>query len=598
MIRASRRKLRPFVFFFAVFIASRVFLSFPLAAQTTFGSITGTVTDPSGAVIPSVQVTVTNQGTGATRQVTSGSSGTFNIPDLGVGIYTIHIEAAGFKAYNQTDLTLNANQVLGLNARLVVAGDTTTVEVQATAGVINTETSTLSYPKDNNFVEQLPTVSRSAADVGIFGYVYTNPGVAKAGQGDPTVNGGRMLDTVLSLDGIQVNAYVSGMGGGPTQPSLEAVQEVNVNLAGTSAEFARAADITVITKSGTNSFHGDAYYDYNGDDLNARNFFSPTVPFRVYNNFAGAIGGPVRKDKTFFFATYDGSREAATTTVTNNVPLPAWRTGDFTGLKAIIDPTTGQPFPGNMIPGTRISPVSTAIENFFFPLPNNGAPGQQANNWTGNLFANTGYTHYDTWSGRVDEILSSKDTVFARYNYRKSIRAIEAWPEGNGLEIRPTQGAVASWTHIFSSTVLNELRAGFVRNWDGTRPDEIGSALLSQFGITGIPSAGVPNPPGFVISGVATTNIGTSSAIGGNNDNLGIDTDFEYTDNVNVTRGRHLMKFGADWIHDAVSGFSEPSSIYGRYIHGPGICRFSFGYSANHGGGCTHTRGLSSRQYI
>jgi hypothetical protein len=379
------------------------------------------------------------------------------------------------------------------------------------------------------------------------------------------VNGGRMLDTMLSLDGIQVNAYVSGMGGGPTQPSLEAVQEVNVDLAGTSAEFARAADVTVITKSGTNSFHGNAYYDYNGNDLNARNFFSPTVPFRVYNNFAGAFGGPIKKDKTFFFVTYDGSREAATTAVTGNVPLPAWRTGDFAGLAPITDPTTGQPFPGNIIPASRISPVSTAVQKFFFPMPNFGAPSQQANNWTGNLFANTGYTHYDTWSGRIDEILSAKDTFFARYNYRKSLRAIEAWPEGSGLEIRPKQGAVASWTHIFSPTVFNELRAGFVRNWDGTQPDEIGSTLLSQFGITGIPYTGVPNPPGFVISGVASTNIGTSSAIGGNNDNLGIDTDIEYTDNVGVTRGKHLMKFGADWIHDAVSGYSEPSSIYGTY---------------------------------
>jgi Carboxypeptidase regulatory-like domain len=149
MIRAYCRKLQLLVFLLTVFVASWVFLSFPLAAQTTFGSITGRVTDPTGAVIPQALVTVTNEGTGATRQVTAGSTGTFNVPDLGVGVYKIHIEAAGFKAYDQAEMNLNANQVLGVNARLVLASDTSTVEVEGSASVSNTETSTLAYPKDN-----------------------------------------------------------------------------------------------------------------------------------------------------------------------------------------------------------------------------------------------------------------------------------------------------------------------------------------------------------------------------------------------------------------------------------------------------------------
>jgi hypothetical protein len=537
----------------------------PLSAQTTFGSITGTVTDPTAAVIPNVPVSVTNEGTGLVRSVTTAATGTFNISNLAAGAYRLRIEATGFGLFEEKGLVLGANQVLNVDAQLTVASATPiVVDVSGAVGVIDTQTSTLAYNKTNSFMEQLPVVSRSGADVGVFGFVYTNPGVSKGGQGNPTVNGGRMLDTTLSLDGVGVGAYASGMGGGPTQPSLEAIQEVNVSLAGTAPEFARSANITVVTKSGSNSFHGAAYYNYNGNKLNARDFYNASVPFRVYHDFAGALGGPIRKNKLFFFVTYDGSREGATVPKIGNVPLPAWRTGDF-GTTRITDPVTNAPFPDNRIPANRISPVALKVQDIFFPLPNSGAPGLLSNNWRGDRIANTGYTHFDTYSGRVDYNLSAKDLFFARYNYRKSLRTADTWPAAASYEYRPTQGAVASWTHSFSPTVLNELRGGFIRNYDRTDPVMIGSDILNQVGLLGVGTAGLANPPGFVVNGIVSTNIGGSGAIGGSNANLGIDTNFQVTENLSVTHGAHFLKFGFDYGYDQVSGYSEPTSIYGTY---------------------------------
>src|SRR5205085_1249350 len=152
------------------------------------------------------------------------------------------------------------------------------------------------------------------------------------------------------------------------------------------AEFGAAGNVQVISKSGTNEFHGGGFWDYNGSRLNARNFFAPAVPFRVYHNFASSLGGPIKKNKLFFFIDYEGSRESAKVTLTETVPLPSWKVGNFsTGVaRQLIDPTTGQGFPGNIIPPARISKVSQNIQAYGYPDPNIGAAGALASNWTAN----------------------------------------------------------------------------------------------------------------------------------------------------------------------------------------------------------------------
>ena len=178
-------------------------MGLPLAGQTTFGSITGTVADQTGAVIPAAAITVTNEGTAEERHVVTGEGGVFNVPNLGVGAYRIRIEAQGFRSYQQAGIKLNANQVIGINAQLTVAqASTETVEVVAGAPVIDTETATLAYVKTSRDLLQLPLVARSTGDFGIYGFTYMNPGVSKvAGQSNPAVNGMRILDTAPSMDG-------------------------------------------------------------------------------------------------------------------------------------------------------------------------------------------------------------------------------------------------------------------------------------------------------------------------------------------------------------------------------------------------------------
>ena len=541
-------------------------LTLPLAAQSTFGTITGTITDQTGSVIPGAHITVINEGTGAERRIETADTGVYSVPNLPVGPYRIRMEAQGFGRYERSGLTLNANQVINVDAQLSVAAvETNVVEVAGAAPVIDTETSTLAYVKTSRDLLQLPLVARTSGDFGIYGYVFSNPGVSKvSGQSNPSVNGMRILDTTPTIDGISVMAYLDGVGGGPVQPSLDGIEQVNIQLAGTQAEFGHAANFTVVTKSGTNQFHGGGYWDYNGNKLNARDFFAVAAPFRVYHDFGGSIGGPIRHNKTFFFADYEGSREITAVVANGNTPLVPWRSGDFTGVTtSVLDPLTKSPFQGNQVPASRISPVSQKLQDFFFPLPNFGPPTLQSNNWRGQRLAQQGYTHFDNVDGRVDHNFGPRDIVFAR----GSMRRLPRWyfnpntlpPVGRVDEIRNTRSAVISYTHTFTPTLLNEARTGMTRMRDYYVPELIGSAILSQVGIQGIGiTAPIHDVPALNITGISSTDQADPQK-------LNLNTSFEWTDNLSWTRGSHSFKFGIDVIRDQLSKFNWPNSIYGAY---------------------------------
>jgi hypothetical protein len=450
---------------------------------------------------------------------------------------------------------------------------TETVEVSGSAAVIDTETGTLSYVKSTRDLLQLPLVARSAGDFGFYGYTYSNPGVSKiSGQSSPAVNGMRVDDTAPSIDGIAVMGYMTGVGGGPVQPSLEGIEQVNIELAGTQAEFGHAANFTVVTKSGTNFLHGGAFWDYNGNELNARNFFSAAAPFRVYHDFATSLGGPIRKNKAFFFFDYEGSREAATTVITANTPLVPWRSGDFSGLgTTIIDPASGQPFPGNIIPASRISQTSLNAQNYLFPLPNFGSSTLQSGNWRGQEPGLTGWTHFNNVDVRVDYNFSSKDVVFARVSYRPLPHpnySLNLPPLGQVDQIRNSRSAVVSWTHNFSPSILNEFRTGMARMVNFSEPHLLGLPILQQIGIQGVnQTTNYHDVPTFSITGITFTATSVS---------LNADTDFEWTDNLSVTHGAHFLKFGFDAIRDQLSTVNWPGTIYGSYNFSGGFTKSAY----------------------
>ena len=373
--------------------------------QSTFGSITGVVLDPSGGVIPNSQVSVTNLGTGAKRDTNTGSTGVFNVANLEVGSYRLRVSAQGFTTYDRSDLHLAANQVLNVNVELAVGATTSVVEVQAVSPTIATETNDLGSSMGKRSVQTLPLVSRHAGDAGVTTYFVFNTGTAAVPSSSSViVQGARASGAIPTRDGIRIGAYQQGTG--PVQPSLESVEAVTLVRAIAPAEFATAANLGVITKAGTNEFHGRAFWDYNTSSWNSRSFFANTVPFRVYHDFGVNVSGPIVKNKLFFMASYEGSRESANRVTIEDVPLEPWHKGDFSGLLArgtvIRDPSTGQPFSNNQIPANRINSVSQKVQEYFYPFPNSGAPGALSSNWQIQLPGTTGFTRYDHFDARVD----------------------------------------------------------------------------------------------------------------------------------------------------------------------------------------------------
>lgn len=528
-------------------------------AQSTFGSITGTVTDQSGAVVPNASITVTNQDTGATRRASVATDGVYSATDLLPGTYTVHLEAAGFNTLERRGVALFANRVVNVDLQLTVGSASTQVDVTTSAPVINTETGTTSYTKTAEHLEDMPLLVRQSNTNE--GFAIYNPGVGVNDSGNFYANGVRQIDTYLSNDGIVEMADPTGVGGGPIAPDLESVAEINYILADAPAEFKSPVNFTTVTKSGTNQFHGSAYYDYNGSALNARDFFANKVPFRVYNNYALSLGGPIKKNKAFFFADYEDSRNHIENVINANTPLAPWRTGDFSGLLSqgvvITNPFTGQAFQNNQIPASFINPTSQKIQNFFYPLPNFGSPDQQSGNYRA---LRHGSLDFKVVDGRVDYNFSEHDTVFGRFSSRRfPINVYENVlpPLGQRDQLRTDSTAVISWTHSFTPSVINEFRIGYARNRNFFEPHLIGSDIISQVGIQGIPTVGLHNVPVFNVTGLTSTNQLSH--------NLGLDTNEQLTDNLSWTHGPHSLKFGLDVIRDQIPGGGIPNSVYGIY---------------------------------
>ena len=548
--------------YFSLVLWVTVFAASSGFGQTTFGSITGTVADPSGSAVPNAAVTVTNDAKGTTRKETTGSTGVFNVPNLDVGTYRLAITATGFETYERAGLDLTAHQVINLNVALVLGSTATVVNVVAASPIIDTSNATLSSVVTGFSMQELPLVSRQHGDAGFYDIMLLNPGTAQVpvnGAG-PVINGTHQASgQLVAIDGIALWRNTSGYGAGEEQPSFEAAQEVHVITSDAPAEYASPVATTEVTKSGSNAFHGGAFEAYNSNILNARDFFATTAPTRVFNDFGATLGGPIRKNKTFFYFAFEGTRSGGPTPLTANVPPVAWRQGDFSSLSTVIkNPATGQPFQGNVIPSNIISSVSQKMDSTIYPLPNFGSPTLVSNNFRGN-YPNVGTNNWDVYNGRVDHNFSSRDTIFGRFSTRKipQNRTITLPTVGSGLQIRNGFSSVFSWTHIFSPTVFNEFRAGYIRGRNHFFLYANGGNLVEQFGLQGVPATGIPGAP--VLSITSVTGLTSFTYQDTHEDN------FQYIDDVVWNKGRHFMKFGFNAVRDRPGGLTIPSSVYGQY---------------------------------
>ncbi|MEO6830370.1 MAG: carboxypeptidase regulatory-like domain-containing protein, partial [Acidobacteriaceae bacterium] len=536
--------------------------------QSTAGSINGVVTDPSGAVLPSAQVTLLNLATGNKLQTVTNNAGTYNFRNLQVGTYSVRIEVSGFSIQEITGLVLSANQTVTADAKLKVSGAQNSVEVSAAPSLIDTQSSHLADVLTGSALLNMSLLQRQKADSGLIHNLYFMPGSQnpQVGSQYPSINGVSTLDTLATMDGIVVMANLSNLGGGPVQPSMEAVQEVHTVLANAPAEFWRSAAITVVSKSGTNAFHGSLFYDYNSNAFNAKSFFARTVPFQVENNFAASIGGPIKKDKLFFFADYEGGRNAGALALLADVPLPAWRTGDFSSLsQPLINPYTGNPFPGNQIPANLISPVSLNIQQVLYPLPNFGPAGLESGNWRKNLSGQNGFSVFDMGDLTIDYKASKADSLFIRESYRHiPLTSVSAGLPAIAEYVENRTGAsgVISEVHTFSPTLQNEFRFGYTLARIAYNQVFDGYKFIINSGMTG-PFVGIQpqieTVPVFNIDGVDGSPVDCCDV----ENNIG--ASYEWNDNLSWTWNRHLLKFGVDQIFDNITHFHNFGSVYGSY---------------------------------
>jgi Carboxypeptidase regulatory-like domain len=538
-------------------------------AQTTFASVTGTVTDSSGSVVPNVAVTATNVKTGVKTATKSNQSGNYTIPQLIEGAYSVDAQAPGFRQFVVQDVLLASRDERRVDIKLEVGSVQSAIEVKSGATLIETETARISNTKDSLVLNTLPLNTRS-----IWAYLSLSPGVQQQpGSSVVRFGGSRVNQENWSIDGTTFSDGVDNTQTGPLANYIESFQEVKVDLANNSAEFSSIGQVTLISKSGTNEFHGSAFDYYSTPFFRARDPFSPERATGIRHQPGFTVGGPVfipkiykGKNKTFFFFSYETARGSQQTQLLNpTVPLPAWRTGDFSSLGVTIyDPLTNQPFAGNKIPSNRINPVSQKIQDRFYPMPNFGDP---------NTFHSSNYREAKTraydpstyWTTRIDHKFSDTDSVFGRYTWQ---RLYNRPYEGNlptigqRFQQRDDRAATVSYTHLFGPTMVNEIRWGFGFNNNPITPPVNGLSEVNDLGLQGL-APNLPNYPGLFTVNWAGINLQSLSQLNYRNPGYRTHTE-EVQEHFNWFHGRHNLKFGWDMLRSEYDDFGAPANLYGN----------------------------------
>jgi len=519
-----------------------------IEAQSTFASIVGTVRDASGAVVAKCIVDVSNTGTSAHRETVTDASGDYSVTNLEPGTYRITIKSPGFQDFvRQFELT--ARETLRADAQMAVAGQSQSVNVEAEVPVVNTEVSNIAETKSGRELIDLPVAiaTRASGSTSPISTLTSQPGVQTDANGNISVAGTKPTMLSVSLDGISSTGprAASGTVGGPMNemfPSFNTIAEIRVSEVNNAAEFGGVSDITTISKSGSNSFHGGAFENIQNSDMNARNLFAATKPVVKLNDFGAYGGGKIWKDRTFFFTSYEGLRLPKQAAIDDSVPALALRRGDLSAYSTpIYQPGTSTPFPNNQIPASQISSVAANALTYLFPLPNAGSPNALANNFVENIPTSISSDQADL---RLDQIINPKMTAFARGTYK--IRSVHAVPTGSPL-LGPFSlpeidfGYVMAFNWIIRPTLINEVRAGFNGNHTGTIIQADSTTYVNEIGLQNLPQ---PYPtsgavPWFNISGFQAT--------GGSSGTRSRNGTYQVLDNLTWIKGSHTMKFGGDY---------------------------------------------------
>ena len=537
-------------------------------AQSTFGAFIGTVKDSSGALVGKAEIKIVNSGENTSRIVIANGAGEYSALNLQPGHYTLSISQPGFEAETTSNLPLAARQIARVDFNLHVGTQVQSVSVTANAGVIESETDAIASSYGSEKILTLPANFRASTSTTPYPLLATLTGV-QADSGNDTylsIQGGMPNQSELSIDGISAQSVRQNRPLIEIFPSVEAISEIKVQGVGNSAEYGSAGDITAISKSGTNIYHGSAVWNYQNAEFDSIPFGSKSKPEKEVNNYAFAAGGPVLmpkfyngRNRTFFFVDYEALSYPRTSTFQNYVPTAAMKSGDFSQEKGnILDPRTGKPFPGNIIPANRISPISQALQKTFYPDPNNGSTTlSHDNNWNVNKASDIQSKQFDI---RGDHYFSAKQQVFARYSWKNATRlSPNDVLQPNTDNTQQNRSLVASHNLSIKANLLNEFRLGFTTDSPGSTSSFNGQDFQKSLGFQGLPST-----PFNGITGIGFNNL---TGIGvGRLDGTELYRTFSLNDNLSWTRGGHTIKTGFDirWMRSKTTLGFVGSDNYGN----------------------------------
>lgn len=526
--------------------------------QSTFGTVLGTVKDPSGSVVPKAIVELTNTGTGSTRSSITNSNGSYEFVNVDTGNYKISIEATGFHKSDFDPFDLGARETKRLDVDLQVASQATTVNVEAQS-VLTTDVSNVAETKGSRELTDLPVAitTRASGSTSAFSTLSAQPGVQTDTSGNISVAGTTPGQISVSIDGI--SSVGPGNIGALTEmfPSFNAIEEIRISETMNPAEYGGVADITTISKSGTNSFHGGAFENLQNSDFDASDTFSHVAPLIKMNNFGVYLGGPVilpklynGRNKTFFFGSVEYLRLPKQTTQLISVPTAAMRNGD---LSAYLSPANGGSsnaltgYPNNQIPTSQLNPFTQALLKNFYPLPNYGSPGLIANNYLATFADPINSAQGDV---RIDEQLTSKHLIYARYTYKnRRVENPPYDPSGNigspyiGDTSQPeVDSALAiAYNWVISPTLVNEARGGFSRIHSQPSINVNTQNVVNELGLQNLPSIPTTQDvPSVNLAGF----MGLYSPV---NDTNPRQATTQFLDNLTWTKGKHTIKFGGDF---------------------------------------------------
>jgi hypothetical protein len=555
--------------------------SVPLLAQTQFASFTGTVTSRDGNPLTDVEVVATNAATQVTYRARSNERGLYTISALPIGTYTVRAQAPSFRAFETNPIRLESGQ----NARVDITmqlGVAESVEVTGVAPILQTQDAVVGEVISETTIQAMPLNGRNFSQLSLLlpGVVTTEPDSftqpKNFGGGRPFVNGQREQANNYLLDGIDMNEPIDNLL--PYQPSPDALAEVRVETNNYSAEFGNVAGalLNSTIKSGTNEFHGNLFEYWRDSSLAANswdnNRVTPAAKKAELSQhiFGATLGGPIVENKLFFFADYQGFVRDRPGELVRTVAPEAWRRGDFSGVATTIrDPSTGLPFPGNVIPPSRVSPIARAIlaNQTLYPLPNRA--GDRSNLVA--PFSEKKRAHQGDL--KIDYNLSNSDRMFARVSYQSYKENPDRAPiESNLISSNnsPFLGVALNWTKTVSASAINELLLGFSHVKFDTAPTDwagIGNA-----------NASVGIPGGQPFAGLSAFNIGGDVGFG----DAGIAQfndikTYQVTEKFTLFRGRHAVKFGGRWLfQDQGFSYSGNEGILGHFDYTGQFTGFGF----------------------